>query len=60
LAGSIPPEEESRSDPLYNCQRYMEQQDMWDAEWAAKLTTRLSNDVEQAMQDALHEQSNDE
>jgi 2-oxoisovalerate dehydrogenase E1 component alpha subunit len=60
LAGSIPPEEESRSDPLYNCQRYMEQQDMWDAEWAAKLTTRLSNDVEQAMQDALREQSKDE
>jgi 2-oxoisovalerate dehydrogenase E1 component alpha subunit len=60
LPGSIPPEEESRSDPLYNCQRYMELRDMWDAEWAAKLRKRLSNEVEQAMQDALHEQSKDE
>ena len=57
LPDSVPLEEELRSDPLYNCQRYMEQRDMWDAEWAAKLSTRLSNDVEQAMQDAVREQS---
>jgi TPP-dependent pyruvate/acetoin dehydrogenase alpha subunit len=60
LPDSVPLGEESRSDPLYNCQRYMEQRDMWDAEWAAKLSSRLSNDVEQAMRDALHEQSKDE
>jgi 2-oxoisovalerate dehydrogenase E1 component alpha subunit len=60
LPDSVSLEEESRNDPLQNCQRYMEQRDMWDAEWAAKLSTRLSNDVEQAMQDAVREQSNDE
>lgn len=57
---SIPLEEESQHDPLFNCQRYMEQKGMWDDEWAAQLTTQLSNDVEQAMQDAMHEQSKHE
>ncbi len=53
-------DEDSQEDPLYNCQRYMKQRDMWDDEWAAQLNTRLNEDVKRAMQDALQEQAKNE
>jgi 2-oxoisovalerate dehydrogenase E1 component alpha subunit len=48
---------DSQNDPLYKCQKYMEQTNLWDDEWAAQLDRRLSAEVERAMQDALHEQA---
>jgi 2-oxoisovalerate dehydrogenase E1 component alpha subunit len=48
---------ESQNDPLYNCQKYMEETNLWDDEWAAQLNRRLSADVGRAMQDALQEQA---
>jgi TPP-dependent pyruvate/acetoin dehydrogenase alpha subunit len=35
----------------------MEEQGMWDEEWAGQLHERLKNEVEQAMQDALRDVS---
>ncbi len=46
---------DSQSDPLATCQQYLEKWNLWDQEWAAQLHQRLSNDVEQAMQEALRE-----
>ena len=48
---------ESQDDPLWRCQRYLETQGIWDEEWAQQLYKRLSNEVEQAMQDALRDVS---
>jgi 2-oxoisovalerate dehydrogenase E1 component alpha subunit len=48
---------ESQYDPLYNCQKYMEEMNLWDDQWAAQLNRRLSADVGRAMQDALQEQA---
>lgn len=48
-------EENSQSDPLLSYQEYLEKWNMWDQEWAVQLRERLSNDVEQAMQEALKE-----
>ncbi len=48
-------EENSRSDPLISYQKYLEKWNIWDQEWAVQLRERLSNDVEQAMQEVLRE-----
>ena len=42
-----------QADPLQRCQRYLEEQGIWDADWAAQLHMRLTSEVEQACQDAL-------
>ncbi|GAC1378075.1 MAG: 3-methyl-2-oxobutanoate dehydrogenase subunit alpha [Ktedonobacteraceae bacterium] len=42
-------------DPLVRCQSYLEKINMWDAQWAMQLHARLSQDVEQALQDALRD-----
>jgi 2-oxoisovalerate dehydrogenase E1 component alpha subunit len=57
LPDTLPTDGEFQNDPLYNCQKYMEQMNMWDEEWAAQLNRRLGAEVEQAMQDALQEQA---
>ncbi|WP_165423861.1 thiamine pyrophosphate-dependent dehydrogenase E1 component subunit alpha [Ktedonosporobacter rubrisoli] len=44
-----------RNDPLSRCQQFLQEQDMWDDEWAKKLYTRISAEVEQAMQDAMRD-----
>ena len=38
----------------------MQQRNMWDGVWAAQLSTRLNEDVEQAMQDALQSEQKNE
>src|SRR3989440_5482621 len=48
---------ESQDDPLLRCQRHLEEQGMWDEEWAEQLHERLRNEVEQALQDALRDVS---
>jgi len=60
LSDRLLTDEESLKDPLYNCQRYMQQRNMWDGVWAAQLSTRLNEDVEQAMQDALQSEQKNE
>ena len=45
--------EQIQDDPLIRCQQYLEKCGAWDNEWAAHLSERLKNDVEQALQDAL-------
>ena len=45
--------EQIQDDPLIRCQQYLEKCGAWDNEWAAHLSERLNNDVEQALQDAL-------
>ena len=42
-------------DPLLRCQHLMEEQGIWDEQWAADLQARLRTEVEQAMQDALRD-----
>src|SRR6266568_4602712 len=44
--------EQIQDDPLISCQQYLEKCGAWDNEWAAQLSERLKNDVEQALQDA--------
>ncbi len=46
-------DEQIQDDPLIRCQQYLEKCGAWDNEWAAQLSERLKNDVEQALQDAL-------
>ncbi len=48
---------ESQDDPLLRCQRHLEEQGMWDEEWAEQVHERLKNEVEQALQDALRDVS---
>ena len=50
-------EVEGQDDPLLRCQRHLEEQGMWDEEWAEQLHERLRNEVEQALQDALRDVS---
>ena len=45
--------EQIQDDPLIRCQQYLEKCGAWNNEWAAQLSERLKNDVEQALQDAL-------
>ncbi|GAC1349431.1 MAG: 3-methyl-2-oxobutanoate dehydrogenase subunit alpha [Ktedonobacteraceae bacterium] len=51
----LPMDKESENDPLLICQRYLEEREEWDEEWAAQLKERYSNEIEQAMQDALRD-----
>lgn len=44
---------EWQDDPLRYCQRYLEEQGMWDEAWAAQLRLRLEGEVERAWQDAV-------
>jgi len=46
---------QEQGDPLTRCQQLMEAQGIWDEQWAAELQVRLSQEVEQAMQDALRD-----
>jgi TPP-dependent pyruvate/acetoin dehydrogenase alpha subunit len=39
-------------DPLARCEHYLQAQGAWDEEWASQLYTRLSSEVEAALQDA--------
>jgi 2-oxoisovalerate dehydrogenase E1 component alpha subunit len=48
-------EEEMRSDPLLRCQKRMEEQGVWDEEWASELYERTLREVEQAVRDALRD-----
>src|SRR6266478_779023 len=48
---------ESQDDPLWRCQQYLEEQGIWDEEWAEQLHERLRNEVEQALLDARRDVS---
>lgn len=49
------PGEEDAKDPLVRCRKLMEEQGMWDEEWATQLYERVGAEVEQAMKDALRD-----
>jgi 2-oxoisovalerate dehydrogenase E1 component alpha subunit len=57
VPGEHPSEEDTASwnDPLARCQHLLQEQGAWDPVWAAQLHTRLSAEVERAMQDALRD-----
>ncbi len=40
-------------DPLLRCQHFLEEQGVWDPQWAAQLYTRFSAEVERALHDVL-------
>ncbi len=42
-------------DPLVRCEHYLRAQGAWDEQWARQLHTRLSSEVEAALQDALRD-----
>ncbi|HEY4035002.1 MAG TPA: thiamine pyrophosphate-dependent enzyme, partial [Ktedonobacteraceae bacterium] len=42
-------------DPLVHSQHYLQAQGAWDEEWAKLLCTRLSSEVESALQDAIRD-----
>ena len=44
-------------DPLLRCRQLLEEQGIWDDQWASQLHARLSTEVEQAVQDALRDAS---
>ena len=46
---------EEHNDPLIRCQRYLQEQGMWDEAWSAQLHTRYTQEVERAMQDAIRD-----
>lgn len=43
------------NDPLSRCRQLLLEQGVWDDEWATQLYTRISTEVERAMQDALRD-----
>ncbi len=43
------------ADPLTRCQRYLQEQGVWDEAWAAQLYARYTLEVERAMQDAIRD-----
>lgn len=45
----------SGNDPLSRCRQLLLEQGVWDDEWATQLYTRISTEVERAMQDALRD-----
>jgi len=45
------------NDPLLRCQCYLQERNAWDDEWAMQLHTRISIEVERAMQHALYQES---
>ncbi|HLQ29395.1 MAG TPA: thiamine pyrophosphate-dependent enzyme, partial [Ktedonobacteraceae bacterium] len=56
LTPGAPPEDQAyQDDPLLICQRHLEELGVWDVEWATQLKKRFSNEIEQAMQDALRD-----
>lgn len=42
-------------DPLLRCEQYLQAQGAWDEEWARQLHTRLSSEVDAALQNALRD-----
>lgn len=42
-------------DPLVRCQHSLQEQGLWDDEWAVQLSTRMMTEVERALQDALRD-----
>jgi len=48
---------QEQRDPLLRCRQLLEEQDMWDEQWANELHARLSAEVEQALEDALRDAS---
>lgn len=42
-------------DPLVRCQHILQEQGIWDDEWAAQLSTRMMTEVERALQNALRD-----
>jgi 2-oxoisovalerate dehydrogenase E1 component alpha subunit len=47
--------DEESKDPVVRCRKLLEEQGMWDEEWALQLYERASTEVEQAMRDALRD-----
>lgn len=45
----------SCNDPLIVCQQYLNKEQAWDDTWANELYTRISTEVERAMQDAMRD-----
>jgi 2-oxoisovalerate dehydrogenase E1 component alpha subunit len=43
------------NDPLVRCEYYLQTQEAWDEGWARQLRTRLSSEVEAALQDAMRD-----
>jgi 2-oxoisovalerate dehydrogenase E1 component alpha subunit len=43
------------SDPLIQCQRWLQTHDVWDNDWAKELRTRISAEIECAWHDVLHD-----
>lgn len=48
-------ESSNKHDPLVRFRQFLQNQDMWDEEWALQLYQRLSTEVERAMQEALRD-----
>jgi TPP-dependent pyruvate/acetoin dehydrogenase alpha subunit len=42
-------------DPLLRFRHYLQEQGLWDDEWAAQLYQRFTTEVERAMQEALRD-----
>lgn len=51
----LPSEETISTDPLLRCQTWMEDQGLWDEEWATELYEHTVREVEQAMGDAVRD-----
>jgi 2-oxoisovalerate dehydrogenase E1 component alpha subunit len=51
-SANTPIQEETRLDPLIQCQHYLEAQGAWDEQWAAQLREQLTKEAKQALQDA--------
>lgn len=48
-------ESTENNDPLVRCQHYLQSSGNWDEQWAARLRTRLTSEVEHVLQDALRD-----
>jgi 2-oxoisovalerate dehydrogenase E1 component alpha subunit len=48
-------ESSEQHDPLLRFRQYLQEQDLWDDEWAAQLYQRFTLEVERAMQEALRD-----
>ena len=54
-AASVSQPQASQLDPLLHCQRYLEEHSIWDEAWVTQLRERITEEVEQAVQDALRD-----
>lgn len=54
-ASASPSLEAASIDPLIRCQHILEEAGAWDEQWVSQLRTRLTTEVEQALQDALRD-----